>query len=322
MTRLGADVLAGQDPPRGARPLVSVVMATYNLERYVADAVRSVLSQTIADLELHVVDDGSTDGTRAALEPFASDPRFHYYQQPNAGQTVAKNNGLKRCTGRFVAFLDGDDLWPLNRIESQLSAFSADAELGIAYGRVITIDADGNVLSGEGYDYDPARRHSGRITEQLFADNFIAFGAVLVRRECFETLGGFDESLRMGIDWDLWLRFSTRYRFRYLDDVALIYREWSGQMSKNWRGRYEQAFTIMGKFMRNFPDALDGSAVRRAKAAALVGRARIRAYSGHQRGRAIADCLRAIAIRPTYGVAYKSLARIGLSFIGLTRLKP
>jgi len=297
-------------------------MATYNLEKYVADAVRSVLSQTIPDLELHVIDDGSSDGTKAALASFASDPRFHYHHQPNAGQTIAKNNGLKHCTGQFIAFLDGDDLWPRNRIESQLSAFSADPDLGIVYGRVATIDADGNALSGDGYDYDPARRHSGWITKELFADNFVAFGGVIVRRECFETLGGFDENLRMGIDWDLWLRFSTRYRFLYLDEVALVYREWSGQMSKNWRGRYEQAFTIMNKFLGSFPDALDGPAIRQAKAAAFVGRARIRAYTERQYGSAVADCMRAIAVWPTYGVAYKSLARIGLNFIGLIRPKP
>lgn len=302
-------------------PLVSVVIATYNMGRYVGDAVRSVLGQTYRNLELHVVDDGSTDDTPRVLDEFESDPRFNRYRQENAGQTVAKNRGLSRCRGDLVAFLDGDDMWPEDRLEKQVPQFAADPGLGVVYGQVQGIDGEGNLLRRSG-PIDHSRWPSGWITARLFLDNCIPFGSVLVKRDCFDRLGGFDESLRMGIDWDLWLRFSTRYKFLYLPDVMLKYRWWEGQMSRNWKGRYEYAERIMDNFVRKFPNVLSRAQRERGYAFLYLSRARARSYMEGQHREALVDCWRAFRRAPMLGRVYVQAASVLLALARIREPRP
>lgn len=296
--------------PTERRPLVSVVIATYNMGQYLREAIRSVLNQSVQDVEVIVVDDGSTDATADVMREFSSDTRVSYIYQENAGQTVAKNNGLSRCRGDFIGFCDGDDAWLPGRLDLQLAAFAQDAEVGVVYGALEQMDQNGVTLHPPEERTQHEGRLSGWITGPLFADNFVPFGTALVRRECFETLGCFDEELRMGIDWDLWLRFSMRYKFAYLRQPILRYRVWSGQMSKNWAGRYHFAFMIMAKFQRNFPGALTWRQVNHATAVTLVNRGRYRVEGGHQYLHGFADCIRALLRDPLYFKAYKSIGWI------------
>lgn len=302
-------------------PLVSVVIATYNMGRYVGKAVRSVLEQTYRNLELHVVDDGSTDDTPRVLDEFESDARFHRYRQENAGQAVARNRGLSRCRGDLVAFLDADDMWPEGRLEKQVPHFTDDPELGVVYGQLQGIDSEGNILPPS-ESIDHSRWPSGWVTERLFQDNCIPFGSVLVRRECFDRLGGFDESLRMGDDWDLWLRFSTRYKFLYLPEVMLKYRWWEGQMSRNWKGRYEHAERIMDNFVRRFPNALSRAQKARGYAFLYLSRARALSYIERQNWSALVDCWRAFRLAPTLGRVYMQAASILLALTGVRDPRP
>ncbi len=301
------------------RPMVSIVVATYNMGQYVAIAVDSILRQSISDIDVHVVDDGSSDDTRKILGQFSHDPRFHYHFQNNAGQASAKNCGLRYCTGMFVAFCDGDDIWPSNRLEVQLPLFQRDREIGVVYGHVEHIDAAGNAIPAVDNKYLASRRHSGFVVRQLFADNFISFGSVLVRRECLEKFGGFDESLRMGIDWDLWLRVATVYKIQYCPETTLLYREWGGQMSNNWVGRYTYAFQIMEKFLRRFPDTLRPQDVRYAYAHSYVSRARLRAMRSGQYLEGLGDCLKAIRTYPLFAAPYKTVVRLIMDLVKARR---
>jgi glycosyltransferase involved in cell wall biosynthesis len=285
--------------------------------RYLPHAVESILGQTKCNVEVIVIDDGSTDDTAQSIKPFMNDFRFTYQWQPNAGQTIAKNNGLRLCHGRFIGFCDGDDYWPLDKFERQLAHFADDPELGVVYGNTQHIDHDGNLIgpSDVAHCYDFCE--SGWITPELFADNFVPFGSVLVKRECFEKLGGFDEKLRMGIDWDLWLRFSTRYKFLYVPELALYYRTWGGQMSKNWAGRYENAFGIMEKFRLDFPNALTARQISHAMSRTYVSRARARTHAAREFSSAIWDCMSAFRHDPSYVVVYKTFARTIGCWMGL-----
>ena len=96
--------------------------------------------------------------------------------------------------------------------------------------------------------------YRGNVTEQLLKENFVPFGSAVIRRQCIVQNGIFDEEFRMGIDWDLWLRYSLNWEFDFVPDRTYVYRRWSGQMSSNYRGRYDHAFLILSKFERRFRD--------------------------------------------------------------------
>jgi glycosyltransferase involved in cell wall biosynthesis len=243
-----------------SNPLVSVVLASYNMGHYLPESVRSVLAQTYENIEVIIIDDGSTDDTEEQIKPLLSDPRLRYIKQENQGQPKAKNNGIKACNGEYIAFCDGDDLWATNKLELQLPLIDHDPEVGVVYSEVSYIDDKGNPLDKE----QPYERYSGMVTDKLILKNFIPFGTALVKRQCFNELGLFDENLPMGIDWDLWLRFSVRFKIKYLADKTYIYRIWPGQMSSNYRGRYHHAELIMKKFIENNPRVLPEKVVNSA----------------------------------------------------------
>lgn len=296
-------------------PLVSVVIATYNCAEYLGQAIDSVLGQTYRNLEVHVVDDGSTDDTPAVLSRYASDPRVCCHEQPNAGQTRAKNRGIVASRGAFVAFCDADDLWLPGKLAAQIPAFAGNERIGVVYSREAPISPTGERLQ-------PTRRTpyvSGRITEALFNSNVVPFGTAVVRRSCFEKMGVFDERYLMGIDWELWLRLSVRYEFVFVDELTYLYRIWPGQMSNNWRGRYEAAFQIMRTFLAEHPDAVSPPAVREAWADCYVMRARLRAAYSGEYGPAFADLARALRYRPGSIDAWKSLGAVLSTAMGKPR---
>lgn len=248
------------------KPLVSVVIATYNMAAYLPLAVRSVLDQTYENIEVLVVDDGSTDCTCEAMKPFLDHPRVHYLYQENGGQAIAKNHGVRTAKGDFIAFLDADDIWYPEKLEIQIPLFSRSENTGIVYSRLCYIDKN-----GEERGISDNELFRGRVSGSLLVRNFIGFGTSVVRKECFERLGVFDESLNMGIDYDLWLRFSTQYEFDYVDRPLLYYRVWSGQMSNNCKRRYLNGIEIMKNFLQAFPGVVNKSTENQAWAHTYVG---------------------------------------------------
>lgn len=302
---------ASQDAPDGGfsdgtrQPRVSVVIATYNSGHYLKEAIDSVLQQTETSLELLVVDDGSTDGTKE-LVGAVRDERVQYIWQPNAGQTAAKNNGVRRARGEFIGFCDGDDYWYPNKLELQLPLFEKSAKTGVVYSPADTIDEFGNKRD----EILPAN-YRGNVTSDLFMQNFVSFGTAMVRRRCIEEMGAFDDSLAMGIDWELWLRISARYEFDYVPVSTYAYRIWSGQMSKNWRGRYSSAFRIMRKFMQNNPNAISWNLKRRGFANTYSNRARARMHE-HPYG-AVQDGALGLLLDPFERFSWKTLAFVAVN---------
>jgi glycosyltransferase involved in cell wall biosynthesis len=287
-------------------PKVSVIIATYNMAQFLGDAIASVLAQTVPDLEVVIVDDGSKDNTAEVIAKFASDPRVHYHKQANSGQTKAKNVGVRHSRGTYIAFCDADDLWLPDKLERQLPLFDAEGKVGVVYSRNRRILTEGEHAP----EADENVYYSGEVTPQLFYFNFISFGTAIVRRRCIDEFGAFDEQFRMGIDWDLWLRISTRYQIRFLDAVTYLYRVWPGQMSTNWRGRYDHAFRIMEKFLREYPGRIEPAFLREAYAHTYTERARLRALlDGDFRG-ALSDIGTALRYKISYLPAWKSIGRV------------
>jgi glycosyltransferase involved in cell wall biosynthesis len=270
------------------------------------------------DLDVHVVDDGSTDNTREVVAQFSHDRRVHYYCQKNAGQARAKNYGIQVSRGLLVAFCDADDMWKPDKLERQCPLFNEAETVGVVYSRTAKLFDDGTEVEAVA----DVPYCSGNITSELFKYNFIPFGTAVVRRRCLEQSGAFDECYRMGIDWELWLRISTKYEFRFLDAVTYVYRIWSGQMSTNWRVRYECAFRIMDDFLRKYPNAVPAEVVREARAHSFMQRARLRSLLAREHANAIIDVTTALSYKPAYIPAWKLLGRICLTAAGIRRTAP
>lgn len=287
-------------------PLVSVVIAAYNTGKYVGEAIQSALDQTMPDLDVHVVNDGSTDDTDAQVAPFLRDPRVVYHKQQNGGQAVAKNRGILSSRGKYVAFCDADDRLTPDKLASQLPMLESAPEVGLAYTLCAKIDSEGKLLSVDSPDH--CRR--GRVTSQLMRANFVPGASTMIRRTCLERTGVFDERLRMGIDWDLWLRLSLICDFDFIAEPKYLYRMWSGQMSHNWRGRYASNFHILRTFFGNHPTVATPAEQREIWAMQFVERARARVRISGEYARGLADCLAAGIKAPGYAPAWKSMIRI------------
>jgi glycosyltransferase involved in cell wall biosynthesis len=285
-------------------PSVSVVIAAYNMAQYVEQAVRSVLTQTYADLEVVVIDDGSKDDIAAVMRKFAGDDRVRFLPQENQGQPKAKNAGIKAARGKYIAFCDADDLWEARKLERQLPHFE-NAAVGVVYSATATIDG-GGAKTGE----ISGRGPSGYVLPQLFVKNFVPFGTAIVRRSVLDSCGMFDESFAMGIDWDLWLRVARNWQFAFVDEPLYLYRVWPGQMSKNWKGRYEHSFRIMRKFIDKHPQALPRKVIRRAYADSYVQQGICYAILEKDRRRALGEFWRGAKTDPFFWMAWKEMGKL------------
>ena len=234
------------------RPRVSVVITCFNYGRFLQESVESALFQSFVDLEVLIIDDGSTDNTSAVVRRWTGKKQFRYIRQENAGQAAAKNLGIRESRGEFVAFLDADDRWDKHKLEKQIERFS-DRQVGVVYSRVFRMKPDGTD------PYNPVRRghlvpRRGSVTKYLIFDNFVPFSSAVVRRQCLEKVGGFDETLRMSIDWDLWLRISVSYDFDYVNEPLAYYRVGhAGQMSRNAMIRQDSCDRISDRFRMSYP---------------------------------------------------------------------
>lgn len=245
------------------KPQVSIVVTCYNYGQFVAGCLTSIQNQTFSAFEVIVIDDGSTDNSVEQIRPFLLDSRFRCMTQKNGGQANAKNRGISESKAELIAFLDADDQWVSDKLERQIPLF-ANQKTGVVYSRASYIDTEGKPLPRPclGRYLEPRR---GKVTEYLIYDNFIPFSSTIVRKKCFDIFGMFDETLAMGIDWDLWLRISTNYQFDFCDVPFLLYRVGhSGQMSENILERTRCAEKIVAKFNRDFPDALSSTVIKDA----------------------------------------------------------
>ncbi len=198
-------------------PLVSVIIPTYNRAAMVREAVESVFRQTFVDFQLIVVDDGSTDDTSEALSPFR--PRLTYLYQAHRGVSAARNLGIEAALGRWIAFLDSDDLWLPEKLKAQVEFFRQNPEARVNQTEEIWIR--------KGRRVNPKKKHK-KISGDLFAPSLklclVSPSAVMIEKALFNDLGGFDESLPACEDYDLWLRISARHPIFLIDRPLVIKR--------------------------------------------------------------------------------------------------
>lgn len=204
-------------------PRVSVVISTYNRERYVGLAIESVLAQTFPDIELIVVDDGSTDSTRDVVSRFGSRVRYAY--QDNSERAAARNHGLRLASGQYVAFLDSDDLWLPEKIELELRRFEQYPEAGVVFSDAMFMDESGAPLGQL-----VRRAYEGNVLRRIARRNFVHIGAHLIRRGLLLDLNGFNETraLSGSEDWEAWVRLAAFRPFAHLRRTTLKYRVHGG----------------------------------------------------------------------------------------------
>lgn len=208
-------------------PLVSVVIPSYNRATLLPAAIDSVLEQTYPNIELIVVDDGSTDNTASVLEPYRR--RVRVVKQLNAGASAARNNGIAVSRGQYLAFLDSDDLWLPRKIEAQVAMMeSCGPSVPCCICNMRLAYADGR----EGRSFalsliEPALRQGLWVNPlQVLATRFVLFNqAVLVRREALERVGAFDEQCRFMEDYDLALRLALAGAWAYLAEPLAVWNE-------------------------------------------------------------------------------------------------
>jgi len=184
-------------------PAVSVIMPAYNVEPYVGEAVRSVLAQTFTDLEVIVVDDGSTDGTADVVVAAAhGDPRVRLVRQPNRGLAGARNTAMRMARAAVFALLDSDDLWEPDFLAAQMAILDRRPDVDVVTG-------NGWMLGGAQHG-DLARPHPDYRPEPdlatILGDERAVFIMSVFRRRVYEVVGCFDENLRTNEDYDYWLR--------------------------------------------------------------------------------------------------------------------
>lgn len=292
--------------------LVSVVTAAYNMGGYIAETLESVLGQDYRQVESIVVDDGSTDDTARVLERYAEDPRVRVVRQQNAGQTVAKNRGIREARGEFIAFCDADDSWRLDKLSRQIPRF-ADPAVAVVYGDIECVDAQGVALS-----YYDIPHYEGRVTAELLIDNFVPFPTAVVRAAVLRAVGGFDESLSMSIDYDLWLRISVDHTFAFVPERLANYRVWEGQMSRKTGERLDNFMRLLDRFLLDHPGAATRREINQAYAHVYVTRGSWHAREG-RRTDAWRDYQAALRLDPLAIRMWKRIVSLGLD---RDRLRP
>ena len=230
---------------------VSVIIPAYNAENTIEKTIQSVLNQTHTDWELILIDDGSQDATVEIVSKI-SDPRIRVLSYPNAGVSTGRNRGLEQARGEFVAFLDHDDLWSPNKLESQLQALRQHPDAALAYSWTDHCDRDGKTIA--------AGRHlswTGDVYSKLLVDNFLDTASnPLIRKAALDEVGGFDPSIDSSGEWDLGLRLAIRYPFVAVPESQIQHTISSTAMSAKIEPHKQECLEVVRRAFAQAPASL------------------------------------------------------------------
>jgi glycosyltransferase involved in cell wall biosynthesis len=294
---------------------VSVVIPCYNGERFVTDAIESVLDQTRGPVEIIVVDDGSSDGSVALVERYAAAGQVvDVRHETNRGIAAARNTGVRAARGRYIGFLDQDDLWCKEKTARLLPLFENDPnqEIGVVFSRVErrsmnTGAVDNHLVS---VPKNVGRLGPDELISRLFLDDFVAIVSTLIRRECFDRVGFLDESIRSGSDdFEFLVRIAQRYRFMFVDETLAV------------RRLHTDSFTDAEKMIPDALAILEQTVSAKPALAGIAAKARGRylymlardIHSKKEYARAKQIYVESLRVRPLYR---KSLAGLLLCSLG------
>lgn len=228
--------------------LISVIIPAYNCERFLREAVESVLGQNYSPVELIIVDDGSTDGTASVARSFPETVR--YLHQTNQGPAAARNRGIEHAQGSLIAFADADDLWPATKLELQLSYLVRDPKIDIVLGRIQQVQLS---------ETNDGETRAEEFAEPAFSVNL---GSAIMRKSVFERVGLFDETMRYSEDVDWFMRArEAGAAIVTIDAITLFYRQHEQNMT---RGKSTSELNVLKALKRSLDRRRQGSGVAAA----------------------------------------------------------
>jgi glycosyltransferase involved in cell wall biosynthesis len=225
-------------------PTVSVVIPAYNNARFVLEAVDSALAQTLAPLEVIVVDDGSTDDTTAALEPRSE--RIRLIRQENGGVAAARNTGIRSARGTLIAFLDADDVWLPEKLERQAPLHERDPRIGLSHCGLVEVDER----------LEPIRERLDGLSGDHVAETMLygqgnrlhASGStMMVTRAALEAVGDFDLEVPPSEDWELMFRVARRFKIGFVPQSLVLYRQHPGNAHRDIPRQERSMLLSLGK---------------------------------------------------------------------------
>ena len=292
---------------------VTVVIPAFNAESYIDAALGSIAEQTLRDVEVILIDDGSTDGTLRRAARFAGALDQKIVRQANAGPAAARNTGVRRALGRYCAFLDADDVMLPERLAAQAALLDANPQLGLVYSDLMTFDERGTVHR--------TRRafselHDGTVLDRLLLDNFITTSTVMAPKERLLDAGLFSEQRRVAEDYELWLRIAARWRVGMIDRPLVRYRYRPGSLSDDRLHCARCALEVIEAFWQEHSDYFrNHPGVYRRSLARHLASAGAAALAEGRGGIALGYLLKSLKHDPRAADTWKSVAK-ALAFAG------
>lgn len=226
-------------------PLVTVLMTAFNTEKYISEAIQSILNQSYTQFELLIINDASTDNTLIEIEKF-QDKRIRILTNTtNKGVVISRNRALEEAKGEFIAIMDSDDIAAPNRLTAMVNKFNENPHLALIGSHARIIDPEGNP-TGDSYKVET---NPDLLPIRLFFGNSFAHSSVMLKSEIFREFGGY--RIPLSEDYDLFFRISTKYPVLNLDEYFLFYREHPQGISKKYATELEnQIMLIKGNILQ------------------------------------------------------------------------
>lgn len=218
------------------QPLISVIIPVFNGSQFISQTIDSVFKQTYTNIEIIIVDDGSTDNSVSLVKSLSKDIKI--VEQNNKGAAAARNSGVDESKGEFIAFLDSDDIWHPQKLEIQI-----DALRGCEWCYTDTLFLGG--INDGISDSFFTKKYEGFILDKIVTGNFIGTSTVLLSRNLFNLAGGFNSSLRSIEDWEFWCRVSSFSEIRYIPQSLVKYRVHPSSVSRSARGNIENHMKVI-----------------------------------------------------------------------------
>lgn len=232
-------------------PLISVVVPVYNGEKTIKETLESVLNQTLSDFELIVINDGSQDSTLEFVSSL-KDLRIKVFSYPNAGLAASRNRGLKLASSDYISFIDADDIWTAEKLETQYKALQENPQAAVAYSWTDYID-DSSQFLRQGSHITV----NGNVYAKLLVIDFLENGSnALIRKQTLIEVGGFDESLPAAEDWDIFLKLAAQYLFIAVPSTQILYRISVNSMSANVVRQEAACVKVLNRAFTQAPESL------------------------------------------------------------------
>ncbi len=234
-------------------PLVSIIVPSYNHEKYIQKTIESIVNQKYKNIELIVIDDGSKDSSIQIIKKLSKLHEFKFIHRPNKGLSATLNEGIKLSKGKYWCVCASDDVLKLDKIDIQVDFMEKNTEYGMCYGKVILVNDNGNETP-----LDIKHSNGGWIFDDLIMGRFwIPAMSNMIRRCVFSDVGIFDENLKVE-DWDMWVRIANKYQIGYIDDYLAYYRQHESNFSKQGWKMYEAKVDSLAKWedLKNYNEIM------------------------------------------------------------------